>query len=191
MKRQENPSKITLGFIDGAELWEMPVFSDLRGRLFKAYVAGDQGSFSNQFLTYEHFFTESHKNVFRGMHFQGLPHAASKIISLVQGATIDFLFDLRRESKTFGFLQIQEMNAAKPSSLLIPTGVAHGYLVLEEKTVISYRMDGPFCENCDSGVSADLVAEFLPVPLMKTIRSVRDLALPAFGQNDFESKCSK
>lgn len=191
MKRQENPSEITLGAIDGVEFWKMPVFSDLRGRLFKAYVAGDQGSFSNPFLTYEHFFTESHKNVFRGMHFQGEPHAVTKIISLIQGETIDFLLDTRQESKTFGFLQIQEMNATAPMSLVIPPGVAHGYLVLEEKTLISYRMDGPFCENCDSGVSAELVGEYLPVSLTETIRSARDLALPAFGRNDYNSKCSK
>ncbi len=189
MKRQDNPPEITLGAIDGVELWKMPVFSDLRGRLFKAFVAGDQGSFSTPFSTYEHFFTESHRNIFRGMHFQGAPHAVTKIISLIQGATIDFLLDMREESKTFGFLQIQEMDAVKPLSLLIPTGVAHGYLVLEEKTLISYRMDGPFCENCDSGVSADFVAEYLPMSLAETIRSARDLTLPIFGQSDYKSKC--
>jgi dTDP-4-dehydrorhamnose 3,5-epimerase len=185
-----NIPNVTLGAIDGVELWKMPVFSDLRGRLFKAYVAGDAGSFSNQFSTYEHFFTESHRSVFRGMHFQGAPHAVTKIISLVHGATIDFLFDMREESRTFGFLQIQAMDAVNPLSLLIPPGVAHGYLVLEEKTLISYRMNGPFCGNCDSGVSADLVAEYLPMSLTETIRSARDLALPAFGQHHYESECS-
>ena len=184
------PPEMTLGTVDGVELWKMPVFSDLRGRLFKAYVAGGRGSFTAPFLTYEHFFTESHKNVFRGMHFQGAPHAVTKIISLVHGATIDFLLDMREESKTFGFIQIQEMDAVNPLSLLIPPGIAHGYLVLEEKTLISYRMDGPFCENCDSGVSAELVAEYLPLPFAETIRSSRDMTLLDFGQNNYKSECS-
>ena len=61
--------------------------------------------------------------------------------------------------------------------------------MLEEKTLISYRMDGPFCVNCDGGVSAGLVADYLPMSLTETIRSARDLALPAFGQNDYKSEC--
>lgn len=182
--------KVSKGTVKGVEVWKMPVFEDLRGRLFKAYVAGSTGTFSTPFTTYEHFFTESHANVFRGMHFQGSPHAVTKVISLVHGATIDFLFDMREDSETFGVLQIQEMDARTPMSLLIPPGIAHGYLVLKENTLISYRMDGPFCENCDSGISAEFVTEYLPIPFSETIRSNRDLNLPEFGSIKYESSCS-
>jgi dTDP-4-dehydrorhamnose 3,5-epimerase len=191
MKGQVNPREITLGAIDGVELWQMPVFSDLRGRLFKAYVGGDQGSFSKPFTTYEHFFTESHKNVFRGMHFQGAPHSVSKIVSIVRGAAIAYFLDTRVESPSFGHLQVVEFQESAPLSIFIPVGVAFGYLILEESTVISYRMDGAFCANCDGGIGAEVVAPYLPVDLQDTIRSDRDLALERFETFEYSSNCTR
>lgn len=190
MEGQTNYPEITLGAIDGVEVWEMPVFSDLRGRLFKAYVAGDSGSFSTAFTTYEHFFTESHKNVFRGMHFQGAPHSVSKIVSIVRGGATAYLLDTRAESPTFGRIQIEEFQSTAPRSIFIPVGVAFGYLILEDDTLISYRMDGAFCANCDGGINAEVVAPYLSVELKDTIRSDRDLALEKFEAFAYSSRCA-
>jgi dTDP-4-dehydrorhamnose 3,5-epimerase len=178
-----------VGQIKDVHVWSMPSYSDDRGRLFKAYTATSFSNLPVTFETFEHFFTESKKNVFRGMHFQGDPHSVSKIISIVQGAAIDFLFDMRTHSETFGALQIVNLDEKEPVSIYIPTGVAHGYLALEEKTIISYRMNGPFCSNCDGGFSGDEVAKFLPIPFGKTIQSARDLALKPFQEFQYISKC--
>ena len=167
----------------------MPTHPDMRGRLFKAYTAADPELFPIPFDTYEHFFTESRKNVFRGMHFQGNPHAVSKIISVVLGKAKDFLFDMREESETYGNLQIVDLDESTPTSIFIPAGVAHGYLALAEKTIISYRMDRPFCGNCDGGFSGELVAGYLPILLAETIRSVRDAELVAFENYHYKSEC--
>lgn len=189
MNEGDQAPKVVEGAIDGVETWKMPVFPDLRGRLFKAYVAGDQGSFSKPFTTYEHFFTESRKNVFRGMHFQGAPHAVSKIVSIVRGGAIAYLLDTRTDSRSFGHLQIEKFDASAPLTIFIPVGVAWGYLIVEDNTVISYRMDGAFCANCDGGISADVVAPYLPINLTETIRSERDLALDRFEDFTYSSKC--
>jgi dTDP-4-dehydrorhamnose 3,5-epimerase-like enzyme len=141
------------------------------------------------FDTYEHFFTESKKNVFRGMHFQGDPHAVSKVISIALGKAKDFLFDMREESETYGNLQIVDLDDSTPASIFIPTGVAHGYLALAEKTIISYRMDGPFCGNCDGGFSGELVSGHLPILLADSIRSLRDTELITFENYHFKSEC--
>lgn len=188
---EANPDNLTIGNVEGVHVWSMPNHPDLRGRLFKAYTAADTESFPTPFNTYEHFFTESKKNVFRGMHFQGNPHAVSKIVSLVHGKAIDFLFDMREDSKTFRNLQIVNLDEAEPASIFIPTGVAHGYLALAEKTIISYRMDGPFCGNCDGGFSGDLVADHLPILLSETIQSVRDAELIQFQKYTYTSECDK
>ena len=191
MISETNPNNLTIGNIKGVHVWSMPTHPDVRGRLFKAYTAADTELFPIPFDTYEHFFTESKKNVFRGMHFQGSPHAVSKIVSLVYGKAIDFLFDMRENSETFGNLQIINLDEAKPASIFIPTGVAHGYLALAEKTIISYRMDGPFCGNCDGGFSGGLVAGHLPVLLSETIRSKRDAELIEFEEHQYRSECKK
>jgi dTDP-4-dehydrorhamnose 3,5-epimerase-like enzyme len=63
-------SNPTIGNVKGVQVWSMPTYSDERGRLFKAYTTADSGVFPIPFKTYEHVFSESNKNVFRGMHFQ-------------------------------------------------------------------------------------------------------------------------
>lgn len=190
MKGETNSPEVILGAIEGVEIWKMPVFSDLRGRLFKAYVAGPENSFPVPFDTYEHFFTQSHRGVFRGMHFQGAPHAVSKIVSIVRGGAVAFLLDTRVESLTFGNVQIEKFQESAPLSIFIPVGVAFGYLILEEDTLISYRMDGAFCANCDGGISAEVVAPYLPVDLKDTIRSDRDLTLEKFETFKYSSRCT-
>lgn len=189
MNSEAKSTGVKLGDVDGVHTWQMPVFPDQRGRLFKAYVAGPTGSFPVPFETYEHFFTESRKGVFRGMHFQGAPHSVSKVISLVRGEAISFLLDTREKSSTLGNIQIETLDESAPLSILIPKGVALGYLILEDDTTISYRMDGAFCANCDGGISAESVAPYLPIPLGETIRSARDLALPPFEGYIYNSEC--
>ena len=186
-----NPHLPNLGSIKGVYVWQMPTHPDGRGRLFKGYTAANTELFPIPFDTYEHFFTESKKNVFRGMHFQGNPHAVSKIISVVLGRAKDFLFDMREDSETYGNLQIVDLDDSTPASIFIPTGVAHGYLALAEKTIISYRMDGAFCGNCDGGFSGGMVASHLPVLLSETIRSIRDAELVEFEEYQFRSECEK
>lgn len=178
-----------IGDIVGVHIWSMPTFLDERGRLFKASTSSSLSAIPIQFETYEHFLTESHFNVFRGMHFQGHPHSVSKIISIIQGAATDYLFDMRTDSATFRKLQVINLDEKVPSSIFIPAGVAHGYLALAEKTIISYRMNGPFCPNCDAGFSGELVADFLPISLKETIRSARDIVLKNFGEFHYESAC--
>jgi dTDP-4-dehydrorhamnose 3,5-epimerase-like enzyme len=186
---ETNPIIAKIGNVDDVHVWSMPTYPDARGRLFKAYSSANIELLPIPFVTYEHFFTESQLNVFRGMHFQGKPHPVSKIISIVQGSAIDFLFDMRENSATFRNLQIIDLDATNPSSIFIPPGVAHGYLATTEKTIISYRMNGPFCANCDGGFSGELIADYLPISFEKTIQSVRDAVLLHFDEYKYVSKC--
>jgi len=189
MFNDSNPIITKIGNVDDVREWSVPSYSDARGRLFKAYSSANIDLLPIPFDTCEHFFTESRINVFRGMHFQGNPHEVSKIISIVQGSAIDFLFDMRENSATFRNLQVINLEATSPSSIYIPTGVAHGYLATTEKTIISYRMNGPFCANCDGGFSGELVANSIPISFAKTIQSARDTGLPQFEDYKYVSKC--
>ena len=182
--------KINPGSIDGAFTWDLPSFFDVRGKLSKAYTAGDAGSFPVNFNLIEHFFTFSKKNVFRGLHFQGAPHEVSKIVSIVQGKATDFLLDMRQDSPTFGNLQIRDFDSENPISIYIPVGVAHGYIALEDKTIISYKMDGFFCANCDGGISGEIINDYLPIDFADTIRSEKDLKLRSFENFHYESSCA-
>ena len=180
---------VKLGLIDGVFTWQVPSFSDIRGKLTKAYAEENSVLIPVEFNLFEHFFTYSKKNVFRGLHFQGSPHEVSKIVTIVQGKATDFLLDMRRESKTFSHLQIRELDSDHPISIYIPAGVAHGYFVLEDETIISYKMDGFFCAHCDAGISGDIINPYLPIDFSDTIRSERDLKLQEFGTFHYKSSC--
>lgn len=182
--------KVTPGSINGAFTWELPSYFDVRGKLSKAYTAGDAGSFPVKFNVIEHFFTFSKRNVFRGLHFQGAPHEVSKIVSIVQGKATDFLLDMRHDSPTFGNLQIRDFDSENPISIYIPVGVAHGYIALEDKTIISYKLDGFFCANCDGGISGEIINNYLPIDFADTIRSEKDLKLRSFENFHYESRCA-
>ena len=181
--------KIKPGPIEGAHIWQMPNFRDIRGSLNKAYVTGESGSFPVPFQMFEHFFTYSKQNVFRGMHFQGEPHGVSKIVSIIQGSALDYLLDFREDSATYGNLKIVEMNSEKPVSIYIPNGVAHGYISLEDETIMSYKFDGFFCANCDGGISGEVINEYLPIDFSDTIRSKKDMNLMGFNNFEYESRC--
>ena len=190
MRETETPH-IRLGNVDGVYTWPMPVFSDNRGKLFKAYVSEIQGSFPVVFNTFEHFFTESRKNVFRGMHFQLEPHAVAKIVSIVRGRAQVFLLDARENSETRGVVQEVSFTQEVPISIYIPIGVALGYLILEDETIISYRMNGAFCGSCDAGIDPEVISAYLPIPLLETIRSERDLNLQSFFDPEVFPMCAK
>ena len=191
MNQEHSRMEIKPGPIEGAHVWQMPNFQDIRGSLKKAYVAGESGSFSVPFQMVEHFFTFSKKNVFRGMHFQGDPHGVSKIVSIVQGKATDFLLDFREDSATYGNLKIQEMNSENPVSIYIPVGVAHGYIALENETIMSYKFDGFFCANCDGGISGEVINNYLPIDFAATIRSERDMNLQRVDSFKYETSCKQ
>lgn len=191
MNQEHSRMKIKPGPIEGTHVWQMPHFQDIRGSLKKAYVAGESGSFPVPFQMFEHFFTYSKKNVFRGMHFQGDPHGVAKIVSIIQGKATDFLLDFREDSGTYGNLQIQEMNSENPVSIYIPIGVAHGYIALENETIMSYKFDGFFCANCDGGISGEVINDYLPIDFAVTIRSERDMNLQRVDSFNYETSCKR
>ena len=168
---------ITPGAVSGVHVWQHKVFEDSRGKLSKVYVFDSVELGNTEFQTFEHFFTFSKLNVFRGMHLQSGIHPSAKIVSLVHGSATDFLLDLRPESPTFGKLQIEKMDDMAPQSVYIPKGVAHGYVSHSENTIFSYRYEVAFCQQCDSGISPMLIEPHIGTALSDLILSDRDASM--------------
>ena len=150
------------------------LFKDDRGTFYRA--------FDKEFFAQKLEFTLSQINIsftkdigtIRGLHFQGQPHQLSKIVSIVQGSAIDYLLDLREESPTFLNVFVQPLGNGTDLSIFIPKGVAHGYLSLEENTIMSYKFDEAYCKNCDNGVSGEIIKQFIPIEFDTTIKSEKD-----------------
>ena len=83
--------------------------------------------------------SKSNKGVLRGMHFQKPPHAQGKLVRVIAGAVVDVVVDIRKNSPTFGKQYSIVLSAQNKTQLYVPAGFAHGFLVLEDNTIFSYK----------------------------------------------------
>ncbi len=101
----------------------------------------------------EQFFSISHKGVIRGMHFQLLPYAQSKLVYVLSGRVIDVLVDLRKGSKTYKQHISFELSSEKRQALYISKGFAHGFQSLENDTIMIYSQSNEFNPESDAGIN--------------------------------------
>lgn len=89
----------------------------------------------------------SHRGVLRGLHFQW-PHPQGKLLTVLSGAIVDAVVDVRRGSPTFGVGLTVTLDAAGPQ-LWIPPGFAHGFVALQDQTVVFYKCTAPRVEAAE------------------------------------------
>ena len=124
----------------------------------------------------------SSRGVLRGLHWQAGRHAQAKLVRVVRGAVWDVAVDIRKGSPTFGRHVSCELTAENGRQFFIPKGFAHGFVVLEDNTIFSYKCDNPYCPESERGMrydDPDLAIEY-PNPGRPFLLSERDLAHPAF-----------
>lgn len=96
--------------------------------------------------------SQSSKGVLRGLHIQTGVHAQAKLVRVVKGKVWDVCVDLRRESPTFGQHFSIVLDTKEHRQLYIPKGFAHGFLVLEDDTVFSYKCDSYYHKASEKGI---------------------------------------
>jgi dTDP-4-dehydrorhamnose 3,5-epimerase len=106
----------------------------------------------------------SMRGVLRGLHYQAAPHAQAKLIRVVRGAVLDVAVDIRKGSPTFGKYVLVELSEKNKQQIYIPRGFAHGFLVLEDYTVFSYKCDAYYNPACERGLRWDDPTIAIPWP---------------------------
>ncbi len=81
-----------------------------------------------------------YKNTLRGLHFQTKPFEEEKLVRCVKGSVIDYILDLRKKSKTYMKLIKVKLSDKNFVSVYVPRGCAHGYITLENNTILSYSV---------------------------------------------------
>lgn len=99
----------------------------------------------------EFFYSYSNKNVIRGMHFQGGIMKTSKLIFVISGSILDVVLNISPKSSEFGKYYVNKMIANK-SALYVPIGYAHGFLSLENNTIVGYLQEKEYNKQYDSGI---------------------------------------
>ena len=129
---------------------------DDRGSFTKIYNMELLNSMGIHTVFQESYWTVSRKNVVRGMHFQVPPYDLDKLVTVVEGSIIDVVYDLRRNSETFGQTASIFLNAGeKISSLYVPRGCAHGFLALSDRCSLLYNVSRSFVREADKGFHYD------------------------------------
>ena len=139
--------------IDGCIVLSPTLFSDHRGSFYEAY----KKTILDHFLGYKVDFVQdnesfSSKGVLRGLHFQKGAHAQAKLVRVVQGAVLDVAVDLRLESPTYGQHFSIELSLKNKKQLFIPRGFAHGFVVLSDTALFSYKCDNYYNKASESGI---------------------------------------
>ena len=124
--------------IEGVYLIKPKIFKDERGYFFESFNQKKINKKTNVSFVQDNQSVSS-KNILRGLHFQKPPHAQAKLVRVIRGSVLDVVVDIRVNSKTYGKYIIEELNEENHHQLFIPTGMAHGFLSLEEHTIFSYK----------------------------------------------------
>ena len=96
--------------------------------------------------------SKSSIGVLRGLHFQNPPFDQAKLVRCIKGRIMDVSVDLRKGSPTYGKHFAIELSGKNKTQLFIPRGFAHGFLVLSDSAVCSYKVDNFYAPDYDSGI---------------------------------------
>jgi dTDP-4-dehydrorhamnose 3,5-epimerase len=141
--------------IEGVKIIEPDVFGDERGWFCETYNAERyrMAGIDNIFVQDNESF--SSKGVVRGLHWQAVPHTQAKLVRVIRGAVWDVAVDIRKGSSTFGKHVAVTLTAENRKQFYIPRGFAHGFIVLEDNTLFSYKCDNLYCPTADRGMRFD------------------------------------
>ena len=162
--------------LPGVHLLQPRIIADARGDFVKTYHIGFYAELGIDFVPEEEFFSTSKRGVVRGMHFQLPPYDHAKLVYCVRGRVLDVLLDLRKASPSFGCAVSTELSRANSQLFYIPAGIAHGFLSLEDDSVMVYKTTAVHQPDHDAGVRWDSFG--FDWGLASPSLSTRDAALP-------------
>ena len=170
--------------LEGVVIIEPQVFFDGRGYFFESF---SQQRFNEQVapITFvQDNESKSSYGVLRGLHFQKLPFAQSKLVRVVKGKVLDVAVDLRKGSPTFGQYESVVLSEENKRQFFIPQGFAHGFAVLSEEAIFQYKCDNYYAPQSEGSVrwNDPTIAIDWQLPEKDIILSAKDEKAPLLSQ---------
>lgn len=145
--------KIVSTSISDLVILEPKVFGDERGYFMETF----QEEWFRQNVSDTKFIqdneSKSSKGVLRGLHFQTPPFNQAKLVRVIEGEVLDVAVDLRKSSPTYGQHHSILLTAENKKQFFVPNGFAHGFVVLSETAIFSYKVDNLYSPEHDSGIA--------------------------------------
>ena len=138
--------------IPGVWIIEPKVFKDARGYFMEAWKKAEFEEHIGKVEFVQDNESCSSKGVLRGLHYQ---LAQSKLVRVIKGCVLDVAVDLRKGSPTFGKYVAVELSDENKRQFFIPQGFAHGFHVMSEEAVFTYKVDNPYAPTHERGLRFD------------------------------------
>ena len=90
--------------------------------------------------------------VLRGLHYQKGEYSQAKLVRVLKGKVLDVAVDLRRSSPTFGKHVSALLSEENKRQFFIPRGFAHGFAVLSEEAVFTYKVDNKYAPQAEASI---------------------------------------
>ena len=168
--------------IEGVFVIEPKVFNDTRGYFMEAWKQAEFNEHVGKVDFIQDNESKSSFGVLRGLHFQKGAAAQAKLVRVIKGKVLDVAVDIRKSSPTFGKHVMVELSEENKRQFFIPRGFAHGFLVLSEEAIFTYKVDNPYAPQSEAGIrwNDPALAIQWPIDPQKVQTSEKDLKQPSF-----------
>ena len=138
--------------IEGVFIIEPQVFNDARGYFMEAWKQNEFNEHIRKVDFIQDNESKSSFGVLRGLHFQKGEASQAKLVRVIKGKVLDVAVDIRKSSPTFGQHVMVELSEDNKRQFFIPRGFAHGFLVLSDEAIFTYKVDNPYAPQAEAGI---------------------------------------
>lgn len=131
---------------------EPRVFNDARGYFFEAWKKEEFEENVGKVEFIQDNESKSSFGVLRGLHYQKGDASQAKLVRVIKGRVLDVAVDIRKSSPTFGQHVMVELSDENKRQFFIPRGFAHGFLVLSDEAIFTYKVDNPYAPTQEAGI---------------------------------------
>lgn len=165
---------------------EPRVHADARGRFVEIWQAERYAALGVPGPFVQDNVSVSQRGTLRGLHFQH-PEGQGKLVTVLQGAVFDVVVDLRRGAPTFGRWAGETLRGELGTQLWVPPGFAHGFLALEDHTVLAYKCTRPYAPAQERALRWDDPTLGIRWPARPLLMSPRDADAPSLAAMPVEA----
>ncbi len=141
--------------IEGVYIIEPKIFKDPRGYFFEAFKQDEFDNNVGKTNFVQDNESKSSYGVLRGLHYQKGEFSQAKLVRVIKGKVLDVAVDIRKSSPTFGKHVMVELSEDNKRQLFIPRGFAHGFLVLSQEAIFTYKVDNIYAPQSEASIRYD------------------------------------
>ena len=172
--------------IDGVWIIQPRVFNDARGYFFEAWKKEEFEEHIGKVCFGQDNESKSSYGVLRGLHYQKGEFSQAKLVRVIKGCVLDVAVDIRKNSPTFGKHVMVELSDDNKRQFFIPRGFAHGFLVMSDEAIFTYKVDNAYAPQAEASIRFDDpdIAINWPIDSKDVLTSAKDMEAKLLKEAD-------